>query len=118
MASTTQLVDFEKQEDGSLRISLIESERGEVEALRDMPTADALAELFEYQTSNGWEWIRPEETGDLTDAPMITDHVDRDDQGSIVKIAHVWFDNNYMVRDPIDHLLRDGSIVFDYHSYI
>lgn len=113
-----KMVEFEIQPNKSLKITLIESERADVEALRDKGKVCALAELFEWQTCNGFEWLNSDETGDLTDAPMISDVVVRDDTGEFISADHCWYDNNYAVRDPIDYLLREGSIIFNYHSYV
>jgi hypothetical protein len=59
--------EFEKQANGHLRIMLLPEARAEVEeiASKEMDADSRLAETIEWQLSNGWSLVRPEDIGGL-----------------------------------------------------
>lgn len=68
---------------------------------------EVLHEVFEWLTCNSeYEFVLPEETGDLTDAPLLCI---RDDQGNVV---HRWGFMDYQLRSPQDDLADTGQCVF------
>lgn len=76
-------------------------------------TADSkLAETIDWQLGNGWSFVRPEDIAALTDAPIITDDIDTDDQGNVLKVGKVYWYPQYDVRDPVAQLLENGYIDF------
>lgn len=85
-------------------------EMGEVVWDRNMTSI--LHDLLEDWTCNGWEWIRPEEIGALTAAPIISDSVERDDNGKLVSTGDVWWHARYAVDDELKELLEHGEYVF------
>ena len=101
--------EFEKQTNGNLRIVLLEEGRASVEEIAAKKiTADSkLAETIEWQLGNGWSFVRPEDIGALTDAPIITD-----DQGNVLKMGTVYWYPLYDVRDPVAQLLKNGLVDF------
>ncbi len=73
----------------------------------------ALYDLLDQVIANSdIDWLRPEEIGALTDAPIFG-HVERDDQGNIKEVGDVWWYPNYMVSDPIEELAEKGTLVFE-----
>lgn len=112
----TKLVEFEKIAGGS--------------GLRITPTADGkvttsewffaqedaekvFAELIEYQLCNGWHRIAPEEIGALTDATIITDDVERDEHGKMVRCGRVYSNiNYYQIESDVERLLRNGELIW------
>lgn len=67
----------------------------------------------------GWEMVRPEELGALTDSPIIARSEDliRDtDTNELIGIADsatgIWWFPDYQVQDPWEALARDGEVVF------
>lgn len=67
------------------------------------------SDLMEYELGNGWEWIRPEEIGALTDGNILSDEVVRDDQGNITKLGRVYWFPNHQVISEIDELYNNGD---------
>lgn len=98
----TYSVDWRTDTGGNLIVT-----RGEDDRPRDL--ADALEAL----TSNGFEWIRPEEIAALTDAPIIGRDVVRDDSGKLLSVGEVWWYPGYQVRDPLDDFMERSALVFE-----
>lgn len=68
---------------------------------------DTLYEVFEWLICNSqYEFVQPEETGDLTAAPLLGI---RDDQGNIVQR---WGFMDYQLRSPQDDLADKGRCRF------
>jgi hypothetical protein len=61
---------------------------------------------------NGWECVAPETIGALTDAPIVSDDVGYDDDGTINHVGRVWWFPNYMVENPVETLATTGRVVF------
>jgi hypothetical protein len=81
--------------------------------LREMPTTQALCEIFEGYTCNGWDCIQPEEIGALTSAPILSSDVSRNDDGEIVDYANLFYHERYAIEDPIDMLLKGETVIFN-----
>lgn len=65
------------------------------------------AEVLEHLVCNSeLDWVRPEECGDLTDAPMLGI---RDDAGTVTER---WGYMDYQVRSFVYDLLVNGEAVF------
>jgi hypothetical protein len=79
----------------------------------EMGTDAALGELLEDHLTNGWEFLEPAEIGALTDAPIISQDVLRNEQGDIVLVGRVFWFSNYQVEDPLETFVRDRSVSFD-----
>jgi hypothetical protein len=105
---------FEKQANGNLRIVLLPEARIEVEeiASKEMDADSRLAETIEWQLSNGWSLLRPEDIGALTEAPILSEEVDYDDQGNIDQVGTVYWYPQYDVFDPVGQLLTNGFVEF------
>ena len=71
-----------------------------------------LADLLEDHLCNGWEFIRPEEIGALTAAPILTDSAVRDDQGKLLSVEQVYWFPDYAVRCELDELMENGEVFF------
>jgi hypothetical protein len=68
---------------------------------------DILCEVFEWLTCNtDYEFLQPEETGDLTSAPLLGV---RDNQGDVV---NRWGFMDYQLRSPQDNLADTGRCDF------
>ena len=94
------------------------------------------AEALDYLTSNSdLQWINPEDTGDLTDAPMLgitggeeaetrekkgpfgAVHVGGDEKGPIFSpILERWGFMDYAVRSFLEDLMETGKAVFVNHN--
>jgi hypothetical protein len=99
-------------DDQFLRMTVTAEGKAELQArVDDGESIDAdqcLHDLLEDHTSNGWDWVRPEEIGALTDAPIISDNVERDDHGDITTVASVYAFMDYQVRSVASDLLNYG----------
>jgi len=106
--------EFEKQANGNLRIVLLPEARAEVEeiASKELDADSRLAETIEWQLSNGWSLLPPEDIGALTEAPILSEEVDYDDQGNVDQVGTVYWYPQYDVFDPIGQLLTNGFVEF------
>lgn len=109
-------VDLQKAPDGQLIISLTDAGRqaiDEFEQIRDQYGIDqAFREILEDHVCCGWEEILPEELGALTSAMLITDDVERNDDGRIMRIGRVYFNPYYAVYDEIEELRERSFVLF------
>lgn len=71
-----------------------------------------LAAALEALTTNGFDWIRPEEIEALTDVPIIGRDVTRDDAGKLETVGTVWWYPQYETTDPVGELMEYGLVVF------
>jgi hypothetical protein len=106
--------EFEKQPNGDLRITLLEEAQEDVQeiASKELDADSKLAQIIEWQLSNGWSFVRPEDVGALTDAPILTEELDTDDQGNVLRVGTVYWYPQYDVSDPIAMLLENGYVDF------
>lgn len=81
----------------------------DMEAVRD---ARDIYEVLEWHLCNGWEIIRPEEVGALTDGMLLTDDFLRNDQGTLLEIGDIFWDSNYQVSDALEALRTEGKVTF------
>lgn len=106
--------EFETLPNGNLRIRLLEEERGSAEeiAAQQIAADSKLAQVIEWQLGNGWSFVRPEDIGALTEAPILTEEIDTDDQGTVLKVGTVYWYPQYDVSDPVAKLLENGYVDF------
>jgi hypothetical protein len=90
---TRKYVEFSKEPEGLVIVLLPEEDiEEEVRAIaaKEINADSQLAEVIEWQLCNGWELLRPEEVGALTDAPILSDNVERDNQGNVTHVGIVY----------------------------
>jgi hypothetical protein len=101
---------------GDLLISLTPHGMDAIEAAQsenqNIDSDDFMREFFEWETCNGWEWIAPEEIGALTNSPILSDCVDRDDQGLLARVGVVYWFPNYQIESAIQTLSVTGKVIF------
>lgn len=91
-----------------LIISANESERA---LLREIPEEEIQSDVMLWDfleqlvCNSELDWIRPEETGDLTDAPLLGI---REESGAIER----WGFEPYCLRSPLIDLRDSGEVVF------
>ena len=109
-------VDLEKTTDGNLRIVLTENGKAEfgviVEERDKFGIHAALCTLLEDHLCTGWEMVPPEDIGALTAAPILSDDILRNEEGSVVEVGRVYWYPDYAVRDEIEEIRRDLVLVF------
>jgi hypothetical protein len=95
--------EFEKQANGNIRIALLPEARDDVQeiASKELTADSKLAQVIEWQLSNGWSMVQPEDVGALTDAPILTEEIDTDTQGNVLKVGTVYWYPQYDVSDPV-----------------
>lgn len=103
-------------EDGDLAIVLTPEGQEEIgRAIAQGQNIDSeqfMCDLFEHPLCNGWEWIRPEEIAALTDAPIVSDRTERDEDGTLVKIGRVYWFPSYQIESPVQTLYDAGRVIF------
>ena len=78
----------------------------------DKGAEEILRELLDDHLCNGWEFVPPEDIGALTSSPILSDEVERNDDGEIVKVGKVYWFPNYAVQSELDLLYDDGEVFF------
>jgi hypothetical protein len=78
---------------------------------------EQLMEMLEQALGNGWSYVRPEDIGALTDAPILSQDGFTGDDGKWyphprVKRAKVYAHMNYAVEDPIEMWAKGKSVFF------
>ena len=108
-------VNLQKTSNGTLRISLTDDGRhalGRFEQIRDQHGIDAaIRGLLEDHLCSGWAEILPGEIGALTSAMLLSDDVQRDDDGRMARIGRIYFNTNYQVMDEIRELRERSCVV-------
>lgn len=70
-------------------------------------------DLNEGMFCNGYNDIRPELIGALTDAPIISDGtIDEETTKEEFENTKFWWFPNYMVQDEVEELLTKGEVFF------
>ncbi len=80
--------------------------------LEALPHDEALIELLEFQLSNGYDVIRPEEISALTDALIVGRDVVRDEEGKYQGAAAIYWHRDYQTQDAIRTLKRGDPVIF------
>lgn len=76
-----------------------------------------LAQILE-DFQDDFHWVRPEEIGALTDAPILafSDEVVFDEKGNFVSAPRVFYYNEYALHDEVEEMLSAGMVVFTKHD--
>ena len=121
-----------QQTDDTLTITIDEEEQAELRVLAGDEDSFAFADLNDFLEplvcNSELMWINPEDTGDLTDAPMlgILGEVTTENKGPhgavhvgfweskprFQPILQRWAFMDYQVRDPLRDLLEGQQVVF------
>lgn len=118
------MFNLTKLEDGKLRITLdffTELEMEElIKELQELKTEkDDISILLDwtesYRANGGYH---PFDAGEgnpyvgLTEAPMIAESMDYDDDGNAMIEGDFWYFNDYMIRSFIDDIIENGYVDF------
>jgi hypothetical protein len=117
MKEKYNLVTLEILKNKNLKISLTKEGKSYAKQLlkNDWIGSNAmLCDLLEEPLCNGWQWILPEWIGALTDAPIISNDAEINDEGDLVWIDNVWGYMDYMVFDPIEELVKHNYIILQH----
>jgi len=102
---------------------ITDDEQKQLRGLPDIQSDAALHEFLEPLVANSeLEWVSPEETGDLTAAPMLgvraseqdrKDYTDEQDRKHYrPPIIERWAYMDYQIRSPLEDLRDTGRVVF------
>lgn len=103
--------ELEKLPNGDLKLKIVQDEEDWDYIFRH-GSDNGLWDLMEGYIGNGWSVIDANQTGDMTDAPMICDDFTVEDNGDEVVYGNVWAFLNYQVEDPLETLRDKGEVVF------
>ena len=76
---------------------------------------DVISDILE---DTGWSgngqlyYVRPEWVAALTEAPILTDELTHEDDGTVRVSDNIWWFPNYMVESFAETLLDTGRVVF------
>jgi hypothetical protein len=105
-------------ENGNLQLTLEDNEVADVEDLLEKASDrdhGFLCELLDYAglSTNGHLYpVLPHQVGALTDAPIISDEVVYEDDGTVNVPGKVWWFPGYELRSFAEELLRDQQVIF------
>jgi hypothetical protein len=109
-------VDLRKTGRGDLEILLNETGQKsfeEIQGIRDRYGIHAaLDALLEDHLQTGWEIVPPEDICALTSAPILSDEIERDEEGRVTKAGRVYWYPDYAVRDEIQEIHEKLMLVF------
>lgn len=80
--------------------------------LSEMPEQEALAELFAFQTNNGFEWLLPEDFGGYLFNPILGWNVTRDAGGKYLSAEHIYRFCGFRLIDGLRKLNPGRGVVF------
>lgn len=114
-----KMINIEKTRNGNIKLTFTEEGLKEVKELIENDGIDALQpddllwDMLEHNLCNSdWERVLPEEIGALTDAPIISDEVTRDEQGKIITAGVVYAYMDYQVSAPLQVMLEKGHCIW------
>jgi len=80
--------------------------------LIELPEVEALAEIFVYQTSHGYEWLMPEDFGGYLFTPILGWNVKRDEKGKYISAEHIYRFCGYRLVDTLRKLPTGRGVTF------
>lgn len=80
--------------------------------LRSIPEEDALNELFDFQTSNGFDWLTPADLGGFIFHPILGWQVKRDEKGKFINAGNIFRFCGYQVVETISRLQPNRGVIF------
>ena len=110
-----EYVDIKTDKNSNLVLTLNrKSARSIKKELLSKGDNDALYELLEDHLCNGLDWVKPEDIATLTDAPILSDVLEQDDNGKVTSCDYVWWYPDYQIKNPVAELFEHGTITFDF----
>jgi hypothetical protein len=64
------------------------------------------------QLCNGWSLVPPEEIGALTSGTILAEDIEYNDDGKIVSLKEVFWDDAYETRDALESLKQGKTVSF------
>lgn len=106
--------DFRILPNGNLLLTAANAARSDyAEVLRDKGSNEAFNEMLQPFRENGQLYeVLPEWIAALTSAPIITDDLTIEDDGTPVVHGRVWWFPNYCITDPMAELFHKGRVEF------
>jgi len=111
-------LDWSEDEKGltiTITPALLENLKEREATGENMDSDEIMYQVLEPLIDYGYEWIRPEEIGALTSAPIIG-NVDRDDNGNIIKLRSLFWYPDYAITSPIGDLMEKWTVTFKRES--
>lgn len=90
----------------------LKSFQAQVQKNRDHDVLSSMLDYFGFMGNAQYIPILPEDIGALTDAPMFTDELQLQDDGSRDVVGAVWWYPAYETRDFGEELLTAGQVTF------
>lgn len=104
-------------ENGNLKISATSEELDDLNVGEYGRETVPLAALLEPLWTNGQYYVfDADQLGHMTEAPLIAEDADCDDDGNWTLHGRVWWFPNYCVENCMDTLREKGEVIFD-HAY-
>jgi hypothetical protein len=106
--------DFHTLANGNLVLTAANEARSDYRAIMRARGSDhAWRNVIEpFQENGNLHQVQPEWIGALTDAPILTDDLSFDDDGTPRIEGRVWWFPSYQVIDPMEELTCKGRVEF------
>jgi len=107
-----EYVSLCKTPGGNLEMVATPQLREESDSLLEMIEDEAMAKILKDHMCEGWHWIFSDEIEALTDAPIISDTAVFNDNGRLVSVGQVYYDDMYQIRSTVETLINEGKVVW------
>jgi len=104
---------FEITPNGNLKFKVLTEDGREI--LQDKNFVWSVSDMLDHEGWSGNDMlyeVSPSDIGALTDAPIVTDAVERDDEGDVISVGNVWWFPSYAVDSWEEILYNTGEVIF------
>lgn len=106
-----------------------ETTNGHLNLIAEPEDAEMLSDLFDRHGHNDTEFlahlfestglspngqlhlVNPCDVGALTDAPIVSDEVCRNEDGEVIRVGKLWWFPHYAIQSLPDRLVKDGQVL-------
>jgi hypothetical protein len=87
----------------------------DAETFADLLEIQDFTDAIEWQLCNGWHVVPPEQIGALTDGILLSQEGEYEDDGKIVGMGVVYWDDQYETRDLLAELKAGRAVELSRH---
>lgn len=102
--------------EAGLTITLTDAGREEPRYLHEQqrrPEYEVLSVLLlDHIDCGDWNFLHPDDIGALTDAPLLSNEVERDDNYEITNVGRIFWHERYQIESAVEALLTAGWVWF------
>lgn len=115
--SIMNCTEFEKLENGKLRIKFVGNEDDKIEILEMLEkqgSNSVLMDITESHWTNSWAVFPDADVlGQMSNCPVICEDGSVEDDGSNTLYGKAWYFPNYMIIGEVDEIVNTGFVDFE-----